>query len=110
VLYGRDPAESAAFYQKLGFRPVAVMEAFAVLELRGGTHLVVRRDPGAAGGPASFDLMVEDLDATRDRWQEMGVTVSEIGKDDLAIHRIFTVADPDGTVLVVNDSHVIGPV
>jgi catechol 2,3-dioxygenase-like lactoylglutathione lyase family enzyme len=110
VLYGRDPVRSGAFYQKLGFRPVAVMEPFAVLELRGGTHLVVRRDPEAAGGPASFDLMVEDLDATRDRWQEMGITVSEIGKDELAIHRVFTVTDPDGTTIVVNDSHVVGPV
>jgi hypothetical protein len=86
------------------------MDAFAVLELRGGTHLVVRRDLEAAGGPAGFDLMVEDLDATRDQWQELGITVSEIGKDELGIHRTFTVTDPDGTTIVVNDSHVVGPV
>jgi catechol 2,3-dioxygenase-like lactoylglutathione lyase family enzyme len=110
VLYGRDPHRSGAFYEKLGFRPVAVMDPFAVMELRGGTHLVIRLDPEAEGKPAPFDLMVEDLDATRDSWQSMGITVSEIDKDERAIHRLFTVTDPDGHTIVVNDSHVVGPV
>lgn len=110
VLYGRDPERSGGFYEKLGFRPVAVMDAFAVMELRGGTHMVVRRDEGATGRPADFDLMVEDLDATREAWQAMGVTVSDVTRDELGIHRVFTVTDPDGNTIVVNDSHVVGPV
>jgi catechol 2,3-dioxygenase-like lactoylglutathione lyase family enzyme len=108
VLYGRDPERSGAFYEKLGFRPVAIMESFAVMELRGGTHLVVRRDANATGGPADFDLMVEDLEATRQSWNAMGVTVSEIENSDNGIHKIFTVTDPDGNAIVVNDSHVVG--
>jgi catechol 2,3-dioxygenase-like lactoylglutathione lyase family enzyme len=110
VLYGRDPERSGSFYEKLGFRPVAVMEPFAVMELRGGTHLVVRRDEDAKGGPAEFDLMVEDLDATRESWEDMGVAVSEIGVDDRGLHRVFTVTDPDGNTIVVNNSHVVGVV
>ena len=110
VLYGRDPKRSGAFYQRLGFRPVGIMDAFAVMELRGGTHLVIRLDPEAQGQAAPFDLMVEDLDATRDEWISAGVEVSDIGKDERAIHRVFTVTDPDGNTIVVNDNHVVGPV
>ncbi len=110
VLHSRDPHRSGAFYEKLGLRPVAIMDPFAVMELRGGTHLVVRLDAEAVGMPADFDLMVEDLDATRDAWGAMGVTVSEITKDERDIHRLFTVTDPDGNTIVVNDSHVVGAV
>lgn len=110
VLYSRDPKRAGAFYGQLGLRKVAVLEDFAVLELRGGTHLVVRRDPEARGGPAPFDLMVEDLDAIHRAWGEAGLAVSEVTKDERAIHRIFTVTDPDGNTVVVNDSHVVGPV
>ena len=33
VLYGRDPRRSGAFYEKIGFRPVGIMDPFAVMEL-----------------------------------------------------------------------------
>ena len=86
------------------------MDQFTVMELRGGTHLVIRLDPDTTGRAAEFDLMVEDLDASRDAWAGQGVTVSEVGKDERAIHRLFTVTDPDGNTIVVNDTHVVGPV
>jgi len=41
VLYVSDVARSATFWQGLGLRPVGQDENVAVLELRGGTHLVV---------------------------------------------------------------------
>ena len=110
VLYGRDSHRSGNFYEKLGFRPVAVRDPWAVMELRGGTHLVVRLDPDAEGKPADFDLMVEDLQATREAWQAMGVPVSEIGKDDMGRHDMFVVTDPDGNTIEVKDSHVVGVV
>jgi predicted enzyme related to lactoylglutathione lyase len=108
VLYGRDPHRSGEFYEKIGMRPIAVMDPFAVMEMRGGTHLVIRQDPNAQGAEAPFDLMVEDLDATRESWESMGFSVSEIDKDDRGIHRMFIVTDPDGNTIVVNDSHVEG--
>jgi catechol 2,3-dioxygenase-like lactoylglutathione lyase family enzyme len=110
ILYGTDPHRSGSFYEKLGMRPIAVMDAFAVMELRGGTHIVVRKDPNAEGAAAPFDLMVEDLDATREAWESMGVEVSAVGKDELGNHRVFTVTDPDGNTIIVNDSHVVGVV
>lgn len=110
VLYGSDPRRSGAFYEKLGMRPIAVLDAFAVMELRGGTHLVVRNDPNGGNQAAAFDFMVEDLDATREVWEAMGVEVSSIDKDEKGLHRIFTVTDPDGNKIVVNDSHVVGVV
>lgn len=110
VLYGRDPHRSGQFYEKLGMRPIAIMDPFAVMELRGGTHLVIRHDPDAQGVEAPFDLMVEDLDATRESWESMGFPVSPISKDERGLHRIFRVTDPDGNTIVVNDSHVEGVV
>jgi hypothetical protein len=64
VLYSSEPKRSGVFYEGLGLRPIAILDSFAVLELRGGTHLVIRNDPEARGGLATFDLMVEDLDST----------------------------------------------
>ena len=110
VLYSRDPVGCGLFYERLGMRAIASTEAFAVLELRGGTHLVIRHDPGAQGGPAPFDLMVEDLDETWEKWRAGGITVSGVGQDERGIHRVFTVTDPDQNTLVVNDSHVVGVV
>jgi len=103
-----DVERSSNFYEKLGFRPVAVMTGIAVMELRGGTHIVLAADPDAGAQPAAFDLMVEDLDAAREDWSSMGVTVSDIEKGP--IHRAFIVRDPDGNSITVNDSHVVGVV
>ena len=78
-----------------------------VLELRGGTHLVLV--PGTPDtGDAPFDLMVEDLDATHAEWSELGVDVSDISRG--RIHNAFTATDPDGYVVTVNSSHVVGDV
>jgi catechol 2,3-dioxygenase-like lactoylglutathione lyase family enzyme len=110
VLRGTDPGRSGAFYEKLGMRPVFVRGDFAIMELRGGTHLVIRKDPESPGEPAAFDFMVEDLDGTHEAWAAMGVEVSAIARDERDIHWMFTVTDPDGNTVVVNDSHVVGNV
>ena len=108
-LTSRDPKRAGRFYAQLGFRTVGLMDSLAILEMRGGTHLEIRLDAEAAGGPADWDLMVEDLDATRDEWLALGsVPVTEIGKDEREIHRVFTVTDPDGNTVIVHDSHVVG--
>jgi hypothetical protein len=78
-----------------------------VLELRGGTHLVLVPGTPAPGG-APFDLMVEDLDATHAAWKADGLDVSPI--EHGRIHDAFTVPDPDGYVVTVNSTHVVGPV
>jgi len=89
-------------------RQVAILDEVAIFELRGGTHLVVRKDPNPAGGPASWDLMVDDIAATHADWTRRGLDVTDITKGP--IHEQFTVTDPDGNIIEVNSSHVVGPV
>jgi hypothetical protein len=100
---------AARFYEQIGMRPVQVEAHFSVLEMRGGTHLGIRRDAEYVGsGPVGWDLMVDDIDVSHARWQADGLPVTSIV--DGPPHRSFEVTDPDGHVLVVRDSHVVGPV
>lgn len=102
-----DLSRSVQWWSGIGMREIEQNPQIAVLELRGGTHLVLR--PGEpATGPAPFDLMVDDLDATHHEWTELGVDVSEISRG--RIHDQFTATDPDGYVVTVNSSHVVGEV
>jgi catechol 2,3-dioxygenase-like lactoylglutathione lyase family enzyme len=108
VIAGTDLAASTKFYEAIGMREVAIMDEVAIFELRGGTHLVVRKDPDVQPGPANWDLMVEDIPATHADWSAKGLTVSPITKGN--IHDGFTVTDPDGNTISVSNSHVVGPV
>jgi hypothetical protein len=59
-----DVAAAARWLETVGLRPIVQMEELAVLELRGGTHVVVRQaEKPPAGTGAPFDLMVDDIDA-----------------------------------------------
>ena len=108
VLTARDVAQTAAFWDAIGLRTVAREEQITIFELRGGTHLLLF--PGEPPGPhdGTFDLMVDDLDATHAAWSAKGLTVSEITEGE--IHNGFTVTDPDGREFTVSNSHVMGVV
>jgi catechol 2,3-dioxygenase-like lactoylglutathione lyase family enzyme len=93
-----------AFMVQLGMRPIADGEDFAVLELRGGTHLILLPSAETASGAAYFDLMVDDLDATHARLRELGLAPSDI--EISRIHRSFTVGSPSGHTVTFNSSHV----
>jgi hypothetical protein len=95
--------ESHEFLVKLGMRPIVQGEGFAVLELRAGTHLILAEKEEFQPGPAPFDLMVEDLDATHRALSEAGLAPSEISEG--RIHRSFDVVDPSGTTIKFNSSH-----
>ena len=97
-------AESHEFMVKLGMRPFAKGDKFAILELRAGTHLFLEALDQIEPGIAPFDLMVEDLDATHSRLAGLGLSPSEISEG--RIHRSFTVRDPSGHVVKFNSSHV----
>lgn len=101
-----DIGETADFYRSLGMREVVQNEQVAVLELRGGTHLVVTE--GEPAESASFDLMVDDIDAVHAEWTSLGLAPSPIERG--RIHDSFTVRDPAGTTVKVNSSHVVGTV
>ena len=91
-----------------GLRPIVTRDELAVLELRGGTHVVVRHSeqPPAPGTGAPFDLMVDDVDATHRDYTEKGLSPSEIRRG--RIHDSFDVAGPDGWAFTVNSSHASG--
>ncbi len=107
-LIASDLARSADFWCTVGMREVERNDQIVVLELRGGTHLVLL--PGTLSGDADapFDLMVDDLDATHEEWDRLGLDVSPIERG--RIHSSFVLRDPDGTKVAVNSSHVVGDV
>lgn len=108
TLFVADIAASAAFFLKLGLRPIGQYDRVAVLELRGGTHLILlpADKPAQGHAKAPFDLMVDDLDATHSAWTAAGLEPSAI--EDGEIHRSFTVTEPGGHVVTVNDTHASG--
>jgi catechol 2,3-dioxygenase-like lactoylglutathione lyase family enzyme len=95
--------EAHDFMVRLGMRSILKRDEVAVLELRAGTHLVLRRQEQVEPGDASFDLMVEDLDATHLRLSSLGLSPSGISEG--RIHRSFTVRDPSGHLITFNSSH-----
>ena len=102
-------AETEQFMRTIGMRSVVSRPNVAVLELRGGTHLVLTPSKGAIPGDAPFDLMVEDLEATHQRFIELGLDPTPIGTAS-ANHRTFSVREPAGNVITFFSSHVSGPV
>ena len=101
-----DVGKTSDFFAALGMRLLERSDDVAVLELRGGTHLVVLRTkrPALPGTLAPFDLMFDDLDSIWQRCVELGFTPSEI--EDAHFHRSFRVVEPGGHEVTVNSSHV----
>ena len=107
VLTVGDVDRAANFWRDVGMREIVRNNDVAVMELRGGTHLVLV--PGTVtAGDAPFDLMVEDLRAVHEQWNALGLEPGPISHD--RIHDSFTVTDPDGHRVTVNSSHVVGEV
>ena len=101
----RNRATAARWFAALGLREIAEGADYAVLELRGGTHLVVERvarrvRPGSA---APFDLMYDDIDVAHRRCQRLGYKMSRVRAT--AIHRSFTVVGPEGYRVTITSSH-----
>ena len=81
-------------------------EDFGVLELRGGTHLVLtprQRRPIEPGREAPFDLMVDDIDEARAEFTSAGVPATEIERG--RIHDTFHIEGPSGYRFAVTSSH-----
>ena len=100
-------AETEQFMRTIGMRSVVQRPNVAVLELRGGTHLVLTPGKGAAPVEAAFDLMVEDLEATHQRFTELGLNPTPIAPAS-ANHRTFSVREPAGNIITFMSNHVSG--
>ena len=100
-----DVDDAYAFFVRHGMRDIFKGEDFGVLELRGGTHLVLSRagEVIAPGGEAPFDLMVDDIDAAHAELTEAGTTATEITRG--RIHDTFHIEGPSGWRFAVTSSH-----
>lgn len=93
------------FYAAIGMRLVVNMGRMSILELRGGTHLVLG---AGSAGTTTLDLIVDDIDSTQAILRDAGADPSPIQRGNP--HDRFTATDPEGNTLVVNSNHAIGPV
>ena len=93
------------FYVEIGMRPVASFGHMAIIELRGGTHIVI--SAGEAGGQ-QLDLIVDDIDETHTIVAAAGGSPSEIRRG--SPHSTFSATDPEGNRLTIHSTHAIGPV
>ena len=104
AMYSARVAESSKFMQQIGMRLIDSGDEIAVLEMRGGTHLVVTSDSESELIKGSFDLMVDNLDDTHKQYTELGFAPGEIERGQ--IHDSFELREPGGATIIFNSSHV----
>src|SRR5262245_12950351 len=80
ILRVADPRKGAAFYTALGMRSIWEADEMAILELRGGTHLMlfkaVEKPPGKTID--AFDLMVHNADTFHAELQRRGLPTTPV--------------------------------
>ena len=98
-------ADAHEFFVRHGMRDIFRGDDFGVLELRGGTHLVLSRamETIESGRKAPFDLMVDDIDQARVEFTDAGVIATEIVRG--RIHDTFHIDGPGGYRFAVTSSH-----
>src|SRR5580692_7235779 len=121
-----DLKTSCQFYSNLGLPPFATDEKVAIIELRGGTHLLLLSVDEPAGEDIAesltgqfhkrlsekFDLMIKgkDLDELRKYRSELisrGIAAEEIPDETFYGHYLFCINDPDGHGITIYTSHRI---
>jgi catechol 2,3-dioxygenase-like lactoylglutathione lyase family enzyme len=124
VLKVNDIDISYQFYTKLGLRPFGIFPDLAIIELRGGTHILLfsKTDELASSLSSShigqrgasfnerLDLMIDgksrdDLELYRATLIEKGLSVDAIAQDQFFGHDYFQLVDPDGNGITVYTSH-----
>lgn len=124
VMKVKDIESSYDFYQGLGLRGCDKFPGMAIIELRGGTHLLLaaKDDPltdtlhGSRIGQRpdfiseKIDLMIaghskSDLENYRTGLIEKGYSPSEIAEGSLYGHYYFSMQDPDGYGVSFYTSH-----
>ena len=127
VMKVNDINVSYQFYTELGLRPAGIFPDLAIIELRGGSHILFfnKSDELPFSINASYlgqrnaffnerlDLMIggksrEDLELYRATLVAKGLSVNEIAQDQFFGHDYFQLVDPDGNGITVYTSHVAG--
>ena len=117
---------SCQFYSNLGLPPFAIDEEVAIIELRGGTHLLLLEVDQQAGEDVAesltgqfhqrfseqFDLMIKgkDLNELKKYRLELtsrGIAAGEIPDETFFGHYLFCIKDPDGNGITIYTSHAI---
>ena len=125
VLKVADLKSSCQFYSNLGLPPFAMEEKLAIVELRGGTHLLLF-EGGLAGEDVAesltgqfhkrfseqFDLMIKgkglnELKKYRSELISRGIAAGEIPDETFFGHHLFCIKDPDGNRITIYTSHSI---
>ena len=126
VIKVADLKSSCEFYSNLGIPPFAIDEEGAIIELRGGTHLILLSvdQPTGEGVAESltgqfhkkfseqFDLMIngkglDELKKYRLELISQGIAAGEIPDETFFGHHLFCIKDPDGNGITIYTSHAI---
>ena len=121
-----DLKSSCRFYSNLGIPPFAMDERVAIIELRGGTHLLLLSVDEPAGEDVAesltgqfhrrfseqFDLMIKgkglnELKQYRSELISRGIAAGEIPDEAVFGHYLFCIKDPDGNGITIYSSHSI---
>jgi catechol-2,3-dioxygenase len=121
-----DLKSSCQFYSNLGLPPFATDEKVAIIELRGGTHLLLLSVDEPAGEDIAesltgqfhkrfseqFDLMIKgkglnELKNYRLEVISRGIAAGEILDETFFGHHLFCIKDPDGNGITIYTSHAI---
>ena len=124
VLKVADLKSSCQFYSNLGLPPFAVDGGVAIIELRGGTHLLLISADQPAGDDVAesltgqfhkklserFDLMIKgkglnELEKYRLELISRGIAAGEIPDETIFGHYLFCIKDPDGNGITIYTSH-----
>ncbi len=116
---------SYQFYADLGLRPIGRFPDVAIIELRGGTHILLFPENDEAPFPVTsgrlgqrgaffneqLDLLINgktryDLEVYRAMLLKNGIAPGEIAQERLFGHHYFQLTDPDGHGITVYTSHV----
>ena len=119
-----DLKSSCQFYSNLGLPPFYIEEKIAIVELRGGTHLVLLSIDEPAGEDVAesltgqfhkrlseqFDLMIggkslDELKLYRSELISRGIAAGEIPDELFFGHYLFCVKDPDGNGITIYTNH-----
>jgi len=124
VMKVQNIEESYQFYVGLGLRALDKFPGLAIVELRGGTHLLLfQKDDSQSRtlqnshvgqrpdfGSEKMDLMIAgrtkaDLELYRIGLIDKGYSPSVIPDDDLYGHHYFSIQDPDGNGVSFYTNH-----
>jgi catechol 2,3-dioxygenase-like lactoylglutathione lyase family enzyme len=109
-LHCKDLEAARMFYLALGMRLCMSFPGVHVLELRGGTHLLLVQSPDEMMEilDPTFDLIVDDINAFREHLSTLGIAGTDITFHQLIGHHRFFVTDPDGRRIAIHSSHTEG--